>query len=322
MKGLIILSVLGIILTIMVTKSRWKLARILGCLWHAIDARHRVVAMHNLELAFKDELTEARRRSLCRHTFIHLACVFLELPHLVTLTKDNLDEFITFSGIENLATAAKRGKGVLVMASHFGNWELMSLAFSLRYRPFNVVARPLDNPLLDRLIHRIRSRGGNQILPKRGSARSIRRLLHQGEAVALLIDQNANWREGVYVPFFKEIACTNKALAALALRTGAPIVPVYNHRLADGRYEMVFEPEVQLIRSGDMTSDVEENTALFNTIIERYVRLHPEQWLWVHRRWKSRPYRSWPRRPGRAQHRALSHCWIMVRKFLSWPSGT
>ncbi len=252
----------------MVTNLRGKLAHILGNLWHRIDARHRMVAMQNIELAFKDELTDARRRSLCQNTFIHLACVFLELPQLMTLTNDNLDAFITFSGVENLHAATKSGKGVLVMASHFGNWELMSLAFSIRYYPINVVARPLDNPLLDRLLHRIRSRGGNQILPKTGSARSIIRLLRQGKVVALLIDQNATWREGVYVPFFEEIACTNKALATLALRTGAPVVPVYNFRRADGRYEMIFEPEVQLIRSGDMTSDVEENIALFNRIIE------------------------------------------------------
>jgi Kdo2-lipid IVA lauroyltransferase/acyltransferase len=280
------------------TQIPWKIARLVGSLWYALDGRHRKIALKNLERAFKDELTDRQRRALCRDTFIHLTCVFLELPHLLKLTKDNLDRFITFSNDEHLHAVVRQNKGALVMASHFGNWELMSLAFSLRYYPFNVVVRPLDNPLLDRLIERIRSGGGNRTIPKGGSARDILRLLRHGQAVAMLIDQNVDWYEGVFVPFFGEIACTSKALATLALRTGVPVLPVYNFRLPDGRYQMVFEPEVQLIRTGDMNADIEENTALFNRIIENYVRAHPGQWLWLHQRWKTRPNQPWPRQSG------------------------
>jgi Kdo2-lipid IVA lauroyltransferase/acyltransferase len=114
--------------------------------------------------------------------------------------------------------------------------------------------------------------------------------------VALLVDQNVDWYDGVFVPFFGDIACTNKALAVLALRTGAPVIPIYNFRRPDGGYQVVFQPEVELIRTGGTTSDIEENTALFNRIIERYVRRHPEQWFWMHQRWKTRPWQPWPRR--------------------------
>jgi len=278
---------------------RWKLAQLLGTLWFRLDARHREITRNNLRMAFGPELTEAQRETISRNTFIHLACVLLELPSLLKLNRSNLPRYIEFSGLEHLYAVKAKGTGALVMASHFGNWELMSLAVSLRFWPFNVVVRPLDNPTLDRWIDRIRSRGGNRTIPKSNSAMNILRLLRQGEAVAFLIDQNADWYEGVYVPFFREIACTNKALATLALRTGLPVLPVYNYRRPDGRYQMVFEPEVQLIRTGDsLLADVEENTALFNRIIEGYVRRHPEQWFWLHQRWKTRPWQPWPRPEG------------------------
>jgi KDO2-lipid IV(A) lauroyltransferase len=181
------------------------------------------------------------------------------------------------------------------MASHFGNWELMALAFSLFYHPINIVIRPLDSPFLDSLIDSIRTRGGNKMIAKKGSVNKVLRLLAAGEVVGLLIDQNPAWYEGVFVPFFNEVACTNKALSSLALRTSAPVVPAYNVRELDGSYRIVVEPEVVLDRSGDIRVDIEENTATFNRIIESYVRCHPEQWFWVHQRWKTRPYQTWPR---------------------------
>jgi KDO2-lipid IV(A) lauroyltransferase len=217
------------------------------------------------------------------------------MPYLRTLTAANVDRFATFVGAEHFKAALAKGKGLLFLTSHFGNWELMALAFSLKYRPAYIVVRPLDNPFLDRLIDRIRSRGGNQLVEKKGSVRRVLRLLRQGEIVALLMDQNVDWYDGVFVPFFKDIACTNKALTVMALRTGAPVVPVYNVRQPDGRYRVVFEPAIDMVKTGDKTRDIEENTALLNRIIENYVRRYPEQWFWVHQRWKTRPYHPWPK---------------------------
>ncbi len=270
----------------------WKLANGLGRFWHRLDRRHRRIAERNLDLAFGDELSREAKEAICLNTFIHLACVCLELPLLFRLNNDNLDRYITFSGTEHLFPILEKGKGILVMASHFGNWELMALAISMRYRPYYVVMRPLDNRRLDDWVVRMRTRGGNQPLTKADSARLIIRLLRRGEAVALLIDQNVDWYEGVFVPFFKEIACTTKALATLALRTDSLVLSAYNYREPDGRYHTVFQPEVELIRSGDRAADIERNTAHFNKIIEGYVREHPEQWFWLHQRWKTRPSRA------------------------------
>jgi len=275
--------------------ASWRLAELLGRVWYQLDARHRAIALSNLERAWGDELSEKEREIIARRNFAHLARVMLELPYLRKMTAANVDRFATFVGVEHFLTALDRGKGLLFLTSHFGNWELMALAFSLKYRPSHLIVRPLDSPFLDRLINSIRCQGGNRLIAKRGSVRRVLRLLKQGETVALLIDQNVDWYEGVFVPFFKDIACTTKMLAVVALRTDAPVVPVYNVRQPDGRYEVVFEPEVSLVRTNNNTTDVEENTALFNRIIERYVRRYPEQWFWVHRRWNTRPYQPWPR---------------------------
>ena len=276
-------------------RVNWKLADIVGCLWYRLDSKHRRIALRNLEIAWGDELKEEERKTICRNTFNHLARVALELPYVRKMAAADVERFVTFVGTENLREALQGGRGVLVMTSHFGNWEMMAVAFSLAHHPVHLVVRLLDNPTLDRLVNGIRARGGNQMIPKKGSIRKVLRLLKQGEAIGLLIDQNVDWYDGVFVPFFKEIACTNKALAVLALRTGAPVVPAYNVRQPDGRYSVVIEPEVELIRTGDNTKDIEENTALFNRIIEGYVRRNPDQWFWVHQRWKTRPYQAWPK---------------------------
>jgi Kdo2-lipid IVA lauroyltransferase/acyltransferase len=283
------------IAAVMPLRFTWRLAEGLGRLWFRLDTRHRFIALNNLRLAWGNDLTEKERRNLAQKNFIHLAKVILELPYIRMLTPDKLDGFVAFDGLEHLDAALKKGRGVLVMASHFGNWELMALAFSLLHHPINIVIRPLDNPFLDSLIDNIRTRGGNKMIAKKGSISKVLRLLAAGEVVGLLIDQNPAWHEGVFVPFFNEIACTNKALSSLALRTGAPVIPAYNVREPDGSYRIIFEPEVVLDRSGDTRVDIEENTATFNRIIENYVRRHPEQWFWVHQRWKTRPHEPWPR---------------------------
>ena len=280
---------------VMPRRVNWKLAEIVGWLWFRLDSKHRRIALRNLEIAWGDELEEEERRTICRKTFNHLARVALELPYVRKMTATDIERFVTFVGTEHLREALQRGRGALVMTSHFGNWEMMSLAFSLAYHPVHAVVRLLDNPILDRLINGMRSRGGNQMIPKKGSVRKVLRLLNEGEAVVLLIDQNVDWYDGVFVPFFREIACANKALTVLALRTGAAVVPAYNVRQPDGRYKVIIEPEVELIRTGDTIKDIEENTALFNRIIEGYVRRNPDQWFWVHQRWKTRPYQPWPR---------------------------
>lgn len=275
-----------------------KIASVLGWIWYRLDQHHRKIAMENLELAFGSELDSVQREDICRKVFDHLARVVLEIPYVRTLNKDNLDQFATFRGGEHLQAVLKKSKGFLVMTTHFGNWELMAVGFSMHYMPFNIVVRPLDNPFLNRLIDKMRCQTGNKTIPKRGSVREVLRLLRQGEIVALLIDQNTNWHDAVFVPFFNEPAGTNKALAMLALRTGLPVLSVYNVRRPDGRYELIIDPEIPIVKTGDTTRDIKENTARFNRLIERYVRENPEQWFWVHRRWKTRSHQPWSRCDG------------------------
>jgi KDO2-lipid IV(A) lauroyltransferase len=165
------------IAAVMPLRFTWRLAESLGRLWFRIDTRHRLIALNNLKLAWGDELTERKRRNLAQENFIHLAKVVFELPYIRRLTPEKLDGFVAFDGLEHLDAALKKGRGVLVMASHFGNWELMALAFSLLHHPINIVIRPLDSPFLDSLIDSIRTRGGNKMIAKKGSVSKVLRLL-------------------------------------------------------------------------------------------------------------------------------------------------
>ncbi|RPJ34156.1 MAG: hypothetical protein EHM27_17500, partial [Deltaproteobacteria bacterium] len=152
--------------------------------------------------------------------------------------------------------------------------------------------RPIDNPFVGRLVERLRTCTGNQGISKEKAMARILRVLKKGEAVGILLDQNVSWQEGVFVKFFGEWACTNEGLALLALKTGAAVVPGFNIRQPDGRYRVVFEPEISLIRTENKEHDLQVNTELFTGVIERYVREYPDHWLWLHQRWKTRPWQS------------------------------
>ncbi|MEW6673998.1 MAG: lysophospholipid acyltransferase family protein [Thermodesulfobacteriota bacterium] len=263
------------------------LARPLGRLWYAIDHYHRRIASDNLSSAFGRELSPAGIRSLARDNFVQLVRVMLEIPSLLNLSKENLDTYVEFSGLEHFEAALARGTGVLVLTAHLGNWELMAVATALKYEiPFHVMVRPLDYTPMDRVLTEIRSRTGNRVLDKDKSAAEVSTLLRENQVVGILLDQNSSWYEGVYVPFFGKTACTNKGLAMFAMRYGATVLPAFNIRQPDGRYRVIISPPVDLVRSGNVGDDIVENTSCFNKIIEDHIRLAPDNWLWVHRRWR------------------------------------
>ena len=188
-------------------------------------------------------------------------------------------------------SALNRGKGLLMLTGHFGNWELMSAAITLRFEvKGGAVVRPIDFAPADDLMKRLRSRFGVEMIPKKRAMKQLLIALRENKTIGILLDQNVDWYEGVFVPFLGHLACTNKGLALVAQRTGSPVIPTFSARQSDGRYRIRFEPEVTLVNSGDKVRDLEENTALFNRIIERHVRQDPEQWFWFHRRWKTRPF--------------------------------
>jgi KDO2-lipid IV(A) lauroyltransferase len=191
-------------------------------------------------------------------------------------------------GMEDIGQAMARGRGIFFLTGHFGNWELLAATHGLAGFGLSVVVRPLDNPYLDTLIARARERSGLRAISKREAVQGVREALARGECIGILLDQDAG-RAGVFVPFLGRPASTSRALAVLAIKTRAPVLPAFIHRLPDGGHELVLDPEIPLAITGDLDHDIRVNTARFTEAIERHVRAHPEQWFWVHRRWKSRP---------------------------------
>jgi KDO2-lipid IV(A) lauroyltransferase len=191
-------------------------------------------------------------------------------------------------GAEHIAPALARGRGIFFLTGHFGNWELLAATHGLAGFGLSVVVRPLDNPYLDALIARARERSGLRAISKREAVLGVREALGRGECIGILLDQDAG-RGGVFVPFLGHPASTSRALAVLALKTRAPVLPAFIHRLPDGQHELVLEPEIPLVITGDLDHDIAANTARYTEAIERQVRAHPAQWFWVHRRWKTRP---------------------------------
>ena len=269
----------------------WVLQRF-GEIAYVLDERHRRIALRNLNIAFP-ERGEEERKKIARAAFRQLGTVLAELPFIIRLNRRNVKKFIWIEGAEHFHKAEERKRGILFLTAHFGNWEWMAASFPLLTdHPIAVVFRPIDNPFIGRVVERLRTCTGNQGISKQKAMARILRVLKEGGVVGILLDQNVSWQEGVFVKFFGEWACTNEGLALLAMKTGAAVLPGFGIRQPDGRYRLVLEPEINLIRTGNKEHDVQANTELFTGVIERYVREYPEQWLWLHQRWKTRPWQS------------------------------
>jgi KDO2-lipid IV(A) lauroyltransferase len=274
--------------------SGTRLAEALGPLLFRLDAKHRRIAVANLERAFGSEKTPAEIVAIARGVFVNLVRIVLEIGWSLSLRRRDIPRYVRVSGLGHLQSAHSRGKGVLFLTAHIGNWELLPLFGGIRPVVVNVLYRPLDFRPLDRYFKRLRGRFGARLIPTAHAARRILGALGRGEAVAVLMDQNVDWYEGVFVNFFGHRACTNKGLALIALKTGAPVVPVFLVRESRG-FRVMFEPALRLIRTGDKRKDIEANTEQYNGMIEAFCRRFPDQWFWVHQRWKTRPYQHWPR---------------------------
>jgi len=252
----------------------------------------RTVARQNLALAFGRERAAGELACLCRQSFRQLgmtlveACAFLFTPPTSVLSR------VKVEGMEHLTSAMAQGKGALFLTAHFGNWELLAASHVLTGFPLSVVVRPLDHPVLEWLAARLRTRSGAQVIDKRRALPEVLSALRRQRMVGIMLDQNASRREGVFVPFFGVPASTSKGLALLALRTGTPVVPVFIHRESGGRHRVIIDPAVPLSPTGDRERDVVLATAAFTRVIEAKVRQYPDQWFWLHRRWKTRPPRA------------------------------
>jgi KDO2-lipid IV(A) lauroyltransferase len=251
--------------------------------------RQRATGMQNLKMALPD-LEEHERRQILRRCFSNLGRQLVEFSHFPALNKTNIADTVVYEGLEHYVAAAKKGKGVLFLTGHFGAWELSAFAHSVYGYPLHIVVRSIDNPKVDQLVERYRTLSGNRPLAKKNAMRDILKALRSGETVGILIDQNTTREEGIFVDFFGVPAATTPVTATLALRTRAPVVPgllIWDATLR--KHRLRFDPPIPLIETGDPARDVVENTRAFHAVLEKYIRQYPDQWLWIHRRWKTRP---------------------------------
>jgi KDO2-lipid IV(A) lauroyltransferase len=261
----------------------------LGQLVYLLHGKLRRVGMRNLAMALPEKSAREHRK-IVRAVFASLGRQFAEICLFPRYTRENVSQVVTYDGFENFDRASERGKGVLFLTGHVGGWELSAFAHSLYGHPLHFVMRPLDNPYLDALVRRYRTRYGNTPILKDDPVRELLRAMKVGGTVGILMDTNMTPPEGVFVDFFGIPACTASGLARIALRTDAAVVPgftVWDPVLR--KYRLRFDPAVKVIRTSDNEADILANTQLFTKIIEDFVRRYPDQWLWVHRRWKTRP---------------------------------
>ena len=241
--------------------------------------RLRRIALRNLELAGladPDQITDG--------VFLSIGRIMASVAAFPSITRENVHEWIRYDGLENFTAAQAKGRGVLVATAHLGNWELSAFTHALMTAPMHIVVRPLDNLRLDAWVERRRALSGNHIIQKKDAAREILRALSAGEAVGILIDQNTTPAEGVFIDFFGRKACAGTAFVKFAHHTGAPVVPGYAlWSESEKRYVLRFDPEIA------MQDDVQGDTQRVHAHLESVIRAHPDQWLWVHRRWKTRP---------------------------------
>ena len=256
----------------------------LGRVVYALDGFHRRIALTNIAMALPSKPV-AERRAIAKRVFAHFGSVLLELIKIGTLSDREILDRIDAEGEERVRQAHANGRGVLLFTGHFGYWEVGAIALALRVQPMAVMARPLDNPHLHGLLERIRTRSGNSVIYRQGAIRKVLQELASNRAVAILIDQHLHTPDAVDVDFFSRPAATTNALAAVALRTGAPVIPAFALPLPNGRYRLVYEHAVEPPAS-DSPDAVREFTQRCTDVLEMYIRRHPDLWLWMHRRWR------------------------------------
>lgn len=270
---------------------RWlalAFGRSLGRLLADLDRRHVAIAVDNLRGAFPDR-DDSHLRRTAHGVYAHFGQTLLDILWLSQRSKEDALGLIVEEGHEHVERARRAGRGVIFVTAHIGNWELYGVVHGWLVQPVGVVARPLDNPELDRRLCAFRTRSGNDVIYKQRALVQVLRRLKEGGDVAFLVDQNVQEQDGIFVDFFGRKAATTTVAAALAVKTGAALVAAHCEVLPDGRYRLVYEPALDWRPSGNRHQDIADLTQRLTSTIEGWVRAVPEQWLWMHRRWKTRP---------------------------------
>jgi KDO2-lipid IV(A) lauroyltransferase len=265
------------------------LVDLLTAMLYLVLGRLRRVGERNLELAMP-ELPRAERGRILRNVFRNLGRQLVEFCRMTRYTAESTRNWIRTEGLEHYLAAESRGKGVLVLTGHLGAWELSSFYHSLTGHPMGMVIRRLDNRLLDEYVNNIRCMRGNRVLHKDDFARGLLTAMHGGQAVGILMDTNMTPPQGIFARFFGIEACTASGLARVALKTGAAVLPgflVWEER--ERRYVLHFGPELTFTKTGNTENDILAATQQCNDALEAWIRRYPDQWLWIHRRWKTRP---------------------------------
>lgn len=279
-------------------KWSFKFGNFLGHFLFLVDRKHQSIVLDNLNRAFGHEKNQYEIRKLGKQVFVNAFQIVLDIGWSLSLDEQQLMKYFKIEGQSNIKKAYEQGKGVLVLTAHFGNWELLSVVGAMLAYPLTVLYRPLDFKPFDSFFINLRTRFGARVISLKRSLLAILRSLDRGELVVLLMDQNVDWYEGVFVDFMGHRACTNKGLAMLALKTQAPVIPGFMVREKEG-FTAKFLPEIPLQQTGDKTRDLEDNTRQYNKVIESFLRQYPDQWFWLHQRWKTKPYQPWPREPDK-----------------------
>jgi KDO2-lipid IV(A) lauroyltransferase len=265
--------------------------RAMGRIAYWLPLKLRRTGERNLAIAFPD-MNQRERQRLLRGSFDSLGRLLAEFSQFPRMTRESLRQMIEYDqvGLSHLRAAEKNGRGVIFLTGHLGAWEVLSFGWSALEYPLSFLVRPIDNPRIEEMVEKVRTRFGNIAIDKKSAARQALRVLRQKGTLGILSDLNTQPFEGVFVPFFGRLACTNAGIATLALKTDAVVIPtcaVWDAKR--GKYFFHGDPPVELVRTGDQERDIEVNTANFAAAMERMIRLYPEQWLWIHKRWKTRP---------------------------------
>ncbi len=264
------------------------LAEVIGRTWFVLDWPHRKVALDNLKIAFGNEKNSVERKHIARAAFINISMIPFEIGWSLGLGIDDIYKHCQIKGLEHVSKAQAKGKGVLLLGLHIGNWELLPVVYISNRFNLSMIYRPLDLIPADSFVLQYRRRFGGNPIPKKKSMRKVISALKEQGCVGILLDQDPRRKYGVFVDFFSKPACTNVGMALLALKTGAPVLPTYIVR--DGsRFSVHIGPEIPLVSTGQKEHDIQKNTEAYNKVLEQIIREHPEQWLWMHKRWKTKP---------------------------------